>query len=109
MRTATRTVERSKAEALGAWAALASCLLATEAAGKSRVSAQHSTDPATGLCIKDGNLLDSTCGSGHMFSYAFGLRYSIYDDVGYSVNEKPDPILGVNSCDSMENWSLHNE
>lgn len=65
--------------------------------------------PATGLCIKDGNLLDSTCGSGHMFSYAFGLRYSIYDDVGYSVNEIPDPILGVNSCDSMENWSLHNE
>lgn len=26
-----------------------------------------------------------------MFSYAFGLRYSIYDDVGYSVNEIPDP------------------
>lgn len=44
-----------------------------------------------------------------MFSYAFGLRYSIYDDVGYSVNEIPDPIRGVNSCDSMENWSLHNE
>ena len=44
-----------------------------------------------------------------MFSYAFGLRYSIYDDVGYSVNEIPDPILGVNSCDSMENCSLHNE
>ena len=30
-----------------------------------------------------------------MFSYAFGLRYSIYDDVGSSVNEIPDPILGL--------------
>lgn len=30
-----------------------------------------------------------------MLSYAFGLCYSIYDDVGYSVNEIPDPILGL--------------
>lgn len=64
MRTTTRTVERSKAEALGAWATFASCLLTAKAAGKSHVSAQSSTDPATGLCIKDSSLLDPACKSG---------------------------------------------
>ena len=33
-----------------------------------------------------------------MFSYAFGLRYSIYDDVGYSVNEIPDPPDSTCKC-----------
>ena len=74
MRTATKTVERSKAEALGARAALASCLPTTEAAGKSRVSAQHSTDLATGLFIKDGDLLDPAGEYGSLISALGGAN-----------------------------------
>lgn len=79
MRTAARTAERSKAEALGAWLALASYMLASKAAGESRVSARRSTDPATGLCIKDGSLLDPTCGTAGFFISAMHKMLEMAD------------------------------
>lgn len=44
----------------------------------------------------DIKVMDPSCGSGHMLTYAFDLLYSIYEEEGYSPAEIPILILNNN-------------